>query len=676
MNIYKVKFLKAAAAATAIAIAIALTLCGCSSFSHTHQYSMLEVTLQPADIETSAGETVTFKTAAKGEGLNYQWYYKKPFGTWSVWKGHDTAVTSACANSTWNGMRVYCCITDSSGGSVATRAALISTENSVSISRQPADVLVNLGQTACFRIEAKGRGKLKYQWYFSKRNSVLWIRWNGHTGSSTEAVANNSWNGMRVCCLVTDSNGSSVLSDSSTVTVIDSPTVMSQPKNSRVSRDDRAAISVEGGSEGLVYQWFSVPSGAFTGVKMKGWETPELSLSADKLWSGAKYYCRLKSPGGSMTFSDSAVIVDKGCPMIISQPQPVAAMPGEVFKVSVKASGGKLRYQWYFRYKNSLGWFRLEGHDANEISLVAAKAMSGGRIRCEVIGGSGEKAISDTVEVSVNDRVNISEQPCDVTTSSDETVRLNVSTAARDAQFQWYARIPGSFVWTELAGQTGSEFVGKAKHSWNGMQIICRVYVPGGGSVFSRAATVSVNDIFALGASPENITVDSGENAVFAVKAKGRGLKYQWQLKPHGSDKWHIWEGQTSSVVELPAETSWHRMNVRCDVSDCTGRLISSAPARVWITDALDILRQPQSISVGVYEPAEFSVKAQGRGLRYQWYYKKRGMNGWRVWKKHTTSVTSALSNPTWDGMRIMCVVKDADGNKKYSSHATVYITK
>ena len=153
-------------------------------------------------------------------------------------------------------------------------------------------------------------------------------------------------------------------------------------------------------------------------------------------------------------------------------------------------------------------------------------------------------------------------------------------------------------------------------------------------------------------------------------------LNYQWLRKADGSDKWVRWQGQNASSVKLPAETSWHRMTVRCDVTDCTGKRISSDSAGVWITDALDILRQPDSISVRAYELTEFSVKAQGKGLRYQWYYKKRGMIGWNVWKKHTSPSTSALSNPTWDGMRVMCVVTDSEDNKKYSRQAIVRITE
>lgn len=669
----KCNMIKTAAAATALA----LFLCGCFFPKNESLHSPPVITMQPVDRQTKAGETVTFEAAAQGEGLTYQWYYKKPDSSrWSVWNSHDTPVTSAPANPTWNGMRVYCRITDSSGNSVATRAALISLSEPVVMTAQPVDVRLNLGETAYFRVEAKGKGKLKYQWYYRKSNSELWTKWKGHTASDTEAVANNSWNGMQVFCLVTDSAGSSVPSDFATVTVIDSPTVILQPRSTRITQSDLAAFTVNGGTEGLVYQWFYIPAGGFTGVKMMGRNDPTLTLSVDESWNGSQVYCRLKSPGGSMVFSDRAEIISGEKPIITSQPQSVVSKVGNSMKFSVKASGDELRYRWFFRYKNSSGWFPLAGYTTQKISLRAVHMLSGGEIRCEVTDGRGNKAVSQPAQIIVNDQTDIILPSRNVTASSGETVKIRADADTQDVSFRWYVRKSGDFGWKEIAGQTGSEFSGVADPSWHRMQIQCMATAVDGSSYWLPAADITINDIFTLKASPKSITARSGDNAVFSVKAAGRGLNYQWLRKADGSDKWVRWQGQNASSVKLPAETSWHRMTVRCDVTDCTGKQISSDSAGVWITDALDILRQPDSISVRAYELAEFSVKAQGKGLRYQWYYKKRGMIGWNVWKKHTSPSTSALSNPTWDGMRVMCVVTDSEDNKKYSRQAIVRITE
>ena len=91
--------MKAAAAATALA----LILCGCFFGTDEKYYAAPVITAQPSDIQTQAGENVAFEASAQGEGLTYQWYYKKyDFSGWKIWKGHDTPKSFTIANETLN----------------------------------------------------------------------------------------------------------------------------------------------------------------------------------------------------------------------------------------------------------------------------------------------------------------------------------------------------------------------------------------------------------------------------------------------------------------------------------------------------------------------------------------------------------------------------------------------
>ena len=662
--------MKTAAAATAIA----LVLCGCFSGSPAETHSPPAITIQPADILAAPGQNISFETAAAGEGITYQWYYKKyNFPRWLIWKGHTSSRTYATVNSTWNGMRVYCCIRDKYGSSIATRSALVSLGDPPVITSQPCSVTVNLGETAYFRVSATGNGELQYQWYYKKRNSTFWTKWRGHTLSETEAVSNNSWNGMQVFCIVTDSTGGSTSSLPATVTITDIPTIISQPESATLSKDGSAAFSVKGGTEGLDYQWYFVPQGSLFGVKMLNRDQAELSLTSADVPSG-KVYCRVNCPGGSAIISDRAAIQPAGTPLLTLHPQSVAARSGETMSFSAEASGDGLKYRWFLKRKNLSVWSTLKGQTASDLTLTVSPALSGSEICCEVTDSSGNSILSQPAEITVNDKIDIAVQPKDATVSSGEEVRLRIVTGAREARFQWYADRGDGFGWVRLPGQTGSEFVGIADSRWHGWKLKCVITADGCTPVSSRAATVTVNDLLTLKKSPDAVSARSGDEVKFSVKATGRDLRYQWMRMDKGTDTWRIWKGQNNPTVLLAAERSWHRMKVRCDISDRTGKIISSDSANVWIKDALDILRHPGSIAVTAYEPAEFSVVAQGDGLRYQWYYKKKGMHDWHIWKNHTTAVTSALSNPSWDGMRVKCVVTDAHGSRIASNASAVTI--
>ena len=89
----------------------------------------LKITKQPADVKTSEGQKTTFKLTATGSDITYKWYYKKAGASeWTYWPGHDYASTHATANKSWNGMQVYCVVTDGSGNSVNSETITVTVE--------------------------------------------------------------------------------------------------------------------------------------------------------------------------------------------------------------------------------------------------------------------------------------------------------------------------------------------------------------------------------------------------------------------------------------------------------------------------------------------------------------------------------------------------------------------
>ena len=69
---------------------------------------------QPADVSVSAGETAVFTAAAAGEGLTYQWYYRKPGNEdWTPVSVHGTGATyTLTTKARHNGYSYYCAVSD------------------------------------------------------------------------------------------------------------------------------------------------------------------------------------------------------------------------------------------------------------------------------------------------------------------------------------------------------------------------------------------------------------------------------------------------------------------------------------------------------------------------------------------------------------------------------------
>ena len=94
--------------------------------------ALLAVTgLYIIDLSLKENDNAVFYVEAEGLNLTYQWYYRKAGDEmWHLWKTHDKAKTKAVANKSWDGMQVYCTITDNNRNTVASDIATITVENS------------------------------------------------------------------------------------------------------------------------------------------------------------------------------------------------------------------------------------------------------------------------------------------------------------------------------------------------------------------------------------------------------------------------------------------------------------------------------------------------------------------------------------------------------------------
>ena len=86
----------------------------------------LEILIQPVGESIAIGDTLTVSLKASGTGLSYQWYYKKSGQTsFSAWKGRTHESETVTPNATWDGIQLYCVVTDSHGETVTSNTVKI-----------------------------------------------------------------------------------------------------------------------------------------------------------------------------------------------------------------------------------------------------------------------------------------------------------------------------------------------------------------------------------------------------------------------------------------------------------------------------------------------------------------------------------------------------------------------
>jgi uncharacterized protein (TIGR03437 family) len=173
------------------------------------------ITTQPASQTVGAGQTVTFTVVATGSApLTYQWQRNGANIVGATGSSFTTGTTLLD-----DGVAFTVVVTNASG-SVTSNQAVLTVSTGPSITTQPADQNVTVGQTATFSVVASGTPTPSYQW--QKSGSAI----TGATGSSyTTPATSSADNGATFAVVVTNTFGS-LTSNPATLNVAASPTAI------------------------------------------------------------------------------------------------------------------------------------------------------------------------------------------------------------------------------------------------------------------------------------------------------------------------------------------------------------------------------------------------------------------------------------------------------------------
>ena len=112
-----------------------------------------------------------FTVAAEGEGLKYQWYFKRPgvdaWGETSM-EGANRPTVLIESNAARDGYQYKCRITDVTGNVVFTEPA---TMRVLSFTSNPKETFAATGSTVTFSVTASVDSGFTYQWQYSSRQT-------------------------------------------------------------------------------------------------------------------------------------------------------------------------------------------------------------------------------------------------------------------------------------------------------------------------------------------------------------------------------------------------------------------------------------------------------------------------------------------------------------------------
>ena len=337
----------------------------------------------------TTGQPATFTVTATGTApLTYQW---RKNGT-NIGGPALASYTTPATIATDNGAKFDVVVSNSAGSATSTAAILTvnAAATAPSVTAQPANQTVTLGQMATFSVTASGTSPLTYQWRKNTTNI------SGATSASYTTPATTSGdNGAKFDVVITNSVGSAT-SNSAILTVNAAPvapSITTQPANETVNVGQTASFSVvAGGTAPLSYQWQK--GGAnISGATSASYTTPA-TLLAD---SGTKFDVVVSNVSGNATSASATLTVNAVAPTIITQPANETVNAGQTATFSVTAAGtAPLSYQWQENGANITG-----ATSASYTTPVTTTNDSGEQFRVTVTNSAGN-IMSNTATLTVN----------------------------------------------------------------------------------------------------------------------------------------------------------------------------------------------------------------------------------------------------------------------------------
>ena len=267
----------------------------------------LYIVKQPTDVVAAEGEQVSTTVTAYGEDLTYQWYVTNSGNDTSFGDSIVTTDTySFTLNASNTGRKAYCVITDKSGNSVITDVVTFTMEGAVKITKQPTSIAVSKGNNAKVTVIADGSG-LTYQWYFCDEGSTTFSK-SDITSMTYSCTMNEKTSGRRVYCVITDSNGISITSDTVTLCLTTSLTILNQPKSVIVQEGEMTYVTVSMSGDG-VYQWKYWNEDSQQYEDISGATSASLSVDLSKYYALSGLKCEMQYDG--ITYEDYVSLTEK-----------------------------------------------------------------------------------------------------------------------------------------------------------------------------------------------------------------------------------------------------------------------------------------------------------------------------------------------------------------------------
>ena len=189
-------------------------------------------------------------------------------------------------------------------------------------------------------------------------------------------------------------------------------------------------------------------------------------------------------------------------------------------------------------------------------------------------------------------------------------------------------------------------------------------------------ATFSIAEAIKITKQPVSVNVGNGKTARVSLEAQGEGLSYQWYYKNRNDKEFKLTNSYKTSEYSIVMNDSRDGRQIYCVVTDRYGNSITSKTVTLKMINQVKIIKQPVSVTAKNGEEITVTLKAEGDGLKYQWYYNSGGMNDFQLTGSFTGNSYTVTMSPQRAGRQIYCIVSDKYGNREVSDVIVLKLRK
>lgn len=380
----------------------------------------MQLTKQPASQSIFEGEQATFAVEATGAELTYQWYRKQSGDFAPIAGATEATYTTEAVALTDDQSQFMCQVTDADGNKLSSDAATLTVSVKpadlvdLEIVTQPAAEDTKPGERVTLTVEAKGNGRVSYQWYADYQDGKGWQPIPGAAENSyTTPTLSAASDGWQYKCLVTDEATLQAESEVATLRVIaDEPTA--QPTDDSTDEPTAQPTVIvptiqptdEPGDEPTVQPTVIVPT-----VQPTDEPADEPTVQPTVIVPTVQPTVNpTPTATAQATVPAPTVIVPTvqptaapAAPVVVVQPKNQYAVEGQQATFEVEATGTGLTYQWYVNYNNGKGWQPIQGaNTARYTTSVVKESNDGYQYLCRIKDSAGQTAESEKARLYVS----------------------------------------------------------------------------------------------------------------------------------------------------------------------------------------------------------------------------------------------------------------------------------